>query len=193
MSTDILTTLAPYLALTSVLSAIGGFAGAYFTGYLKKKGEDRAVKESLDELTRIAEGIRHDYTMLAEKFRADQAHRFLAAEKRFETHQQAFVEWRAVFDAIGDSATLEIAVKKAQRWWNENCLYLDPKARQAFNRGMSAALIWAGRRIPDQESERQWKIFFFDTPDAIFDSAKVPPLAKDEMPPEPEKLASARE
>lgn len=186
MSAELLSAFTPYLTLSVVLSAVGGFCGAYFTSYLRKKGEDRAVRESLDEFTRIAEGIKHDYTMLTEQFRADQSHRFLVAEKRFDALQQAFVQWRVVFDAIGDRATFDVAVEKAKQWWNENCLYLDPKARQAFNRGMVAVLQWAGHRIPDEEHERQWNVFFWDTPEAIFEAAKMPPLAKDELPAEPE-------
>lgn len=189
MPADVLSAFWPYLTLSFVLSTVGGGIGAYYTAFLRKKGEDRAVKESLDQFTRIAEAIKHDYAMLGEQFRADQTHRFLVAEKRFDALQQAFVQWWAVFDAIDDRGSLDAAVEKARRWWNANCLYLDPKARQAFNRGMSAVLIWAGRRMPDEESERQWKIFFYDTPDAIFGAAKVPALAKDELPPEPKKGA----
>lgn len=190
MSADIVHTLTPYLTLSFLLSAMGGFAGAYFTGYLRKKGEDRAVKESLDEFTRIAEGIKHDYNMLAEQFRANQTHRFLAAEKRLETHQQAFVEWRAVFDSIDDRGSLYPAVENARRWWNANCLYLDPKARHAFNEGLNAVVQWATFNSSNEEHERQWNVFY-ETPVAIFNAAQVPPLAKDELPRQPPQVAGA--
>lgn len=185
MIPNALAPFASYVTVSFLVSAVGGFAGAYLTSYLRKKGEDRAVEESLAKFTKVAEEIKHHYAMVTEQFRADQTHRFVASEKRFDALQQAFVQWRRVFDAIGDRTALASVVQEARQWWNANCLYLDDQARQAFNHGMSAVLIWAGREMSDEESERQWKIFFFGVPEAIFKSAKMPPLAKDELPAEP--------
>jgi hypothetical protein len=42
---------------------------------------------------------------------------------------------------------------KCQEWWNHNCLYLSPKAREAFRQSFTAAFSLAGRRTSETESE----------------------------------------
>jgi hypothetical protein len=174
----------------AVISLLTSYAGAYFAGYIRKKGENRAMAENLDQLTRLVEDIKHEHAMMMERFRADQTHRFLAADKRLEAHQQAFIHWRAMWDAVR-SPRVDNVTQQASVWWNEHCLYLDDPARKAFIQGISSIRGWweltkPDNRQPEHEHEHVatadhlWNEFF-KVPEAIFKAARVPELAPGEL------------
>lgn len=76
--------------------------------------------------------------------------RLAALEKRLAVHQEAYALWSELFihlfdDNIGDY------VMKAQEWWYKNCLYLDPKSRNAFR--IAINLAFNHRNIPNSESQ----------------------------------------
>src|SRR5688572_29592458 len=58
--------------------------------------------------------------------------RLAAIDKRLETHQQAYSLWRKLIGSMGDRKKLESVILECQDWWNNNCLYLEPKSRKAF-------------------------------------------------------------
>lgn len=55
-----------------------------------------------------------------------------ALDKRLEVHQHAYMEWKKIIGAVCGGDDLLNAVLEAERWWNKNCIYLDPASRQAF-------------------------------------------------------------
>jgi hypothetical protein len=170
------------------LPALGSFAAAFFGSYIRKKGENLAMKEDLDRLTRLVESIKHENAMFVEKFKAGQTHRFLAASERLAALQKAFSLWRGLFDVLRTDE-FEGVLAAARTWWNENCLYLDKPARQAFMQGLSSIELGvAQRRRGDEMSEKLWQDFW-GVPDAIFACAGVPPLAPDERPEEDAKAS----
>jgi hypothetical protein len=58
--------------------------------------------------------------------------RLAALDKRLEVHQQAYTRWRKLLFNIGNEETIKDIIIDSQTWWEENCLYLDPKARKLF-------------------------------------------------------------
>ena len=55
-----------------------------------------------------------------------------ALDKRLAVHQEAFVQWKKVIGAIsGGENVLKIALD-AERWLNNNCIYLDAVSGRAF-------------------------------------------------------------
>lgn len=58
--------------------------------------------------------------------------RLAAAERRLEAHQQAFALWRKLISAVHDEKKTFEVVAECQEWWNNNCLYLSPDAREKF-------------------------------------------------------------
>ncbi|MET4567698.1 hypothetical protein [Rhodanobacter soli] len=188
-----------YALAIAMLSAIGGWSGAFLSGYLKRKGENLATKEDVGEITKKVEGIRadfvrdaqsraHEQNVFIESFKAHQNLRTLAGPERLRASQEAFALWRALFDAdIADFAVMD----ECNDWWRKNCLYLDAPARQAFIEGVAA---WHGRAIlmspanrdpANHEPLTRLMATFMATPDAIMKGAGLPPLA------EQEKIASA--
>ncbi|OGT80893.1 MAG: hypothetical protein A3J35_07400 [Gammaproteobacteria bacterium RIFCSPLOWO2_02_FULL_52_10] len=114
----------------------------YLSAYSSKKGENLATIEAISKITDKIEEVRTDYakqilevthqnTLLVEAFRAESSLRLAAAEKRLEAHQQAFALWRKLVTIIHTPERYSV-IQECERWWNENCLYLSPNARQAF-------------------------------------------------------------
>jgi hypothetical protein len=58
--------------------------------------------------------------------------RLAAAEKRLEAHQQAFALWRKLISNVHKESKIHEIVGECQEWWNNNCLYLSPEAREKF-------------------------------------------------------------
>ena len=58
--------------------------------------------------------------------------RLAAAEKRLEAHQRAFALWRKLINTVHDEKEIFNVVSECQEWWNNNCLYLSPDAREKF-------------------------------------------------------------
>ncbi|SDD21533.1 hypothetical protein [Halanaerobium congolense] len=71
-------------------------------------------------------------SIIAKKDRASQF-RLAALEKRLEIHQEAYSLWREMFFNLHNESIHDIAYK-SQEWWYKNCLYLDPKTREAFKK-----------------------------------------------------------
>ena len=58
--------------------------------------------------------------------------RLAALDKRLQAHQEAYSRWRKLLFNAGNESTVGDIVIESQTWWEENCLYLDPKARKLF-------------------------------------------------------------
>jgi hypothetical protein len=117
-----------------VVPIISG-AAAYYGSYLRKKGENLATKEDLRGITTTVESIRS-------VFETEKALKLAALGQRLEAHQKAYALWKklvSVSNRKENGKECSEHVMKCQEWWNENCLYLDDKAREAFRLSYMAA------------------------------------------------------
>ncbi len=55
-----------------------------------------------------------------------------ALDKRLEVQQAAYSEWKKIMGAVCGGDEILKTVLEAEKWWNKNCLYLDPVSREAF-------------------------------------------------------------
>jgi hypothetical protein len=55
-----------------------------------------------------------------------------ALDKRLEVHQEAYRIWRKIRGAVYKPEILGRVLEEANEFWESNCLYLDPKSREAF-------------------------------------------------------------
>ena len=107
-------------------------------GYLGEKGKNLATKEDIAGITREIEAVKLEYTMLAVQFKAQHQLRLAALDRRLQAQQQAFALWRRlVRDVYSDQ--IGATVHACQVWWEENCLYLEPAAREAFSAAYATA------------------------------------------------------
>jgi hypothetical protein len=58
--------------------------------------------------------------------------RLAALDRRLQAHQEAFALWRRLLADMHDPTKIGETVGRCQDWWDNNCLYLTPEARQAF-------------------------------------------------------------
>ena len=105
---------------------------SFGTGYGTKKGGNAADREDLPELTRIVEDIKHQNAQLLESLKSHNQLRVAAIDKRLQAHQEAFTLWRKLVGVLWNGDVNSV-VEECQRWWDENCLYLEPEARNAFS------------------------------------------------------------
>jgi len=138
-------------ALTSFVSAfgIGALVAAvifflwfkrYLRAYLGRKGKNLATRDDIAKMAREVGILKGKYRVLIEELRGRYQLRTAAAERRLEAHQEAFTHWRELMkdlygENVGDTAF------KCQEWWEKNCLFLEPTAREAFMNAIGAALM----------------------------------------------------
>lgn len=153
----------------------------YFPAYISEKGKNLATKEDIAAITRQVEAVRHEYSALLEELRARHQLRTASLDLRLRAHQEAFTQWRELLGASTPEAAAK-AVIACQSWWEKNCLYLEPKVRQAFVEAYSNAHMRAEflRASADSKhiSEAWAKIIAF--PDVLFEAVQLPPLTKAE-------------
>jgi hypothetical protein len=58
--------------------------------------------------------------------------RLASVEKRLEINQQAFALWQKLVSVVYNKNESAKVVVECQEWWYNNCLYLQPKVREAF-------------------------------------------------------------
>jgi len=58
--------------------------------------------------------------------------RLAALDKRLQAHQEAYSRWRKLLFNAANQNTIGEIIIESQTWWEENCLYLDPKTRNLF-------------------------------------------------------------
>lgn len=68
-------------------------------------------------------------------------YRLAAIEKRLQAHQEAFALWRRLLAHVHCEDEIGAVVMECQTWWNNNCLYLEEKARTAFWKAYMQALM----------------------------------------------------
>ena len=112
-----------------VSSVVGSYLGAYF----KKKAEDKATLEALEKITRTVEDVKNE-------LKARHTLRFAALDKRLQAHQDAFMHVLSLVSVFySEKEYILKALRECRIWYSENALFLDPKAKAAFNSSYTAA------------------------------------------------------
>ncbi len=110
---------------------------SFIPSYLAKKAENLATREDIAAITYEIEHVRSEYAFLIEQLKAKHQLRMAALDRRLQAHQEAFELWRELLEAAHTDGIGKV-VMKCQSWWERNCLYLEPKVREAFVAAYSA-------------------------------------------------------
>jgi hypothetical protein len=110
----------------------------FLPGYLSEKGKNLATREDVRAITVEVESVKNQYVMLVEELKAKHQLRLAAVERRLQAHQEAFTLWRNLLSTI-HTEDVRSEASKCSEWWNKNCLYLEPTAREAFANAYHAA------------------------------------------------------
>lgn len=114
------------------------FLKSYLPSYFSKKAENLATREDIAGITHEIESIKTQYAVLIEETKAKHQLRVAALDRRLQAHQEAFTLWREILSGVHTEEIGKV-VLKCQEWWEKNCLYLEPKVRDAFVAAYSAA------------------------------------------------------
>lgn len=154
------------------------FLRSYLPSYLTKKAENLATREDIAGITREIESVKTQYAILIEDSKAKHQLRMAALDRRLQAHQEAFTLWR---ELLASTHTEEIGkiVIKCQDWWVKNCLYLEPKVRDAFVSAYYAAHSHNGyvRAGLDSKSlTENWELISRFS-NVLFEAIQLPPLS----------------
>ena len=120
-----------------------GLLKYFLPGYLSEKGKNLATSEDITEITEKIEAVKSDYSVLLEALKSKNQLRLAAIDKRLAVHQEAFTLWRELKSKV-HTEDIGLIVVKCQSWWEQNCLYLEPAAREAFSTAYHAAASHRG-------------------------------------------------
>ncbi len=157
---------------------------SFIPSYLAKKAENLATREDIAAITHEIERVRSEYAVLIEQLKARHQLRMAALDRRLQAHQEAFELWRELLGAAHTDG-IGKAVLKCQSWWEKNCLYLEPKVREAFVAAYSSAHthhVLVQGRADSKDIRESW-----DTitrfPNTIFEAIQLPALSEIESQP----------
>ncbi len=160
------------------------FLKSYLSSYLSKKAENLATREDIAAITHEIEGVRTQYAVLIEENKAKHQLRMAALDRRLQAHQEAFTLWRGLLGGT-HTDTIGKVVMKCQDWWEKNCLYLEPKVREAFSAAYSAAHSHHAYVQACADSKiiaENWELIT-RFPSIMFEAIQLPPLSEVEAKP----------
>jgi hypothetical protein len=137
------------LVVQSVLLIVASAIGAFLGSLIREHAKNWAALRTIRKLTRAVEDIKtdnakqlaelaHQNAILLEQLKAQNQLRFAALDKRLNAHQEAFTLWRRLLSRAHENDIHEV-VRECHDWWEKNCLYLEPTARNAFNQAFWSA------------------------------------------------------
>jgi hypothetical protein len=153
----------------------------FLPGYLTEKGKNLATTEDISKITDKIEAVKADYSMLLEELKSRHQLRIAAIDKRLEVHQEAFTLWH---ELLSKTHTEEVGecVMKCQKWWINNCLYLEPEVREAFSTAYHSASAHQGFvQSKNVELIKQNFASIMNTGQIIVEAVKLPRLTEAEL------------
>lgn len=151
---------------------------AYLPSYLSEKAKNLATREDVAKITHEVEEVKLQFSLALEGQKVAHQLRLAAIDRRLQAHQEAFTLWREVV-ANAYSDEIGKTVLKCQKWWEENCLYLEPEVREAFVQSYSAAhshrTLVGSRPAADIVSEHWARVT--RAGDLIFTAVQLPALS----------------
>lgn len=154
-------------------------------GYGNRKGSNRADLEDISRLTKLVEDIKHQNAEVLEAMKSRNQLRAAAIEKRLQAHQEAYRLWSLLVSSVFDHEIVRQRVQESWTWWLDNCLYLEPAAREAFRVAMATApdhslVVDANRGTANAEVVQKSWAGIFGAGDTILRAVALPGLSTGE-------------
>ena len=169
--------------LIFIVAAVGAFLGSY----LKKKAENVATKEDIEQITKKVEDIRTQYSQQLESHKASlqlsNQLKLTALDKRLQKHQEAYSLWRKLFFNLRNEEKIGQSIGECQKWWDKNCLYLADEARSAFHAAIFLAVDFRNLSKKEPEQIEEWFMRIRAAGDKIIEAVNLPSLGEDEIKP----------
>lgn len=158
---------------------------SFATGYGTKKGSNQADREDIAVLTRLVEDVKHQNAEMLEAVKSRNQLRMAAIDKRLQAHQDAYRLWLNMMGSIFDVELVRKRADEGWAWWQENCLYLEPAAREAFRIAISTApnhelIVNASRATRNVDAVQKSWAGIFGAGDVIVKAVALPGLTAGE-------------
>ena len=114
-----------YWAILALIVFFADSIGSLVLGYFRRRGENLATRQDIEQITRKIEEIK-------EEIQARHTLRFAALEKRLQAHQEAFGHCRRLLDSLQSDTEWRQKLDAMKNWFNDNGLYLEADATNAF-------------------------------------------------------------
>lgn len=177
--------------LVTALMFVALITKFYIPAYLKEKAKNLATKEDISEITEAIEKVRSQYNeklqeliyqnnVQLEGLKALNQLRVVAPERRLQAHQEAFALWRKMLSSLHSNERVNV-VMECQDWYNQNCLYLSAKSREAFSVAYGALAIH-NDLLQDRTQPESVKRNYLEITNAgsiIVQSVELPALSAD--------------
>ena len=152
---------------------------SFLPSYLTQKAQNLATKEDIARITNEIERVKSQYAFLLEELKARHQMRLAAVDRRLQAHQEAYALWRKLIFTSQDSIH-NVAIE-CQDWWNNNCLYLSPEAREAFSDAYFAAHMYDDllKSRPGAEAIKANWNKLRSAGEKILHAIELPPLGKE--------------
>ncbi|HHP0493956.1 hypothetical protein EGH82_09775 [Vibrio ponticus] len=179
------------IGLVTALMFVALITKFYIPAYLKEKAKNLATKEDISEITEAIEKVRSQYNeklqeliyqnnVQLEGHKALNQLRVVAPERRLQAHQEAFALWRKMLSSLHSNERVNV-VMECQDWYNQNCLYLSAKSREAFSVAYGALAIH-NDLLQDRTQPESVKRNYLEITNAgsiIVQSVELPALSAD--------------
>jgi hypothetical protein len=156
---------------------------SFFGSYIRRKGQNLATREDISEITEKIEGIRADYAKQIENHSHHNRLKMAALDKRLEAYQQAYTMWLQLRRSVHNKDKNTDMIIKCQKWWEENCLYLDMESRKAFMSSIHAVALHpdltGGQATKDEVKEN--RRYIDECGETLIRSAGLPSFGEDEL------------
>jgi hypothetical protein len=161
---------------------LSGIFKSLISSYLSTKGMNLANKEDIKEITDKVEAVRLEYSSLLEAVKSNNQLRMAAIDKRLQAHQEAFSLWSEMMKELNSEAFPELHTK-CSKWWNSNCLYLEPEVKTEFLNFITNANIRYNLITKKVGYEQAYELYekLEDLPITIFSAIKFPAISTSEM------------
>lgn len=167
----------------TLMALLLGLIGGYLASYVREKGKNAATREDVAEITNKIEQIKLQHQLIIEQGNQRHQLKIAALDRRLEAHQQAYSLWREILHKTHKEREIGEHILKCQTWWENNCLYLQADAREAFFKAYTAANSHYGfvndRNNPELVREN-WAIIT-DAGTVIVRGVELPPIKEEDV------------
>lgn len=155
----------------------------FLPGYLSEKGKNLATKDDISEITDKIESVKAEYSKEIETFLHHNRLKLAAFDRRLETYQQAYTLWLKLRRSVHNKEKSFEMVIECQKWWENNCIYLDSNSRNDFIDSIHAVALHpdlTGGKATKDEVKENWE-YINKCGESLLKGAGLPSIGENEL------------
>ena len=129
--------LAQGQAVWYVLSACIGGCITGLGAYMAERLKNHATKKDIGAITLKVEEVKDAFNRQMEDLKAHHQLRMVAAERRMQAHQEAYINWLKLLKEGAANDPKQAVIDECQAWYRSNCIFLGVRSRKAFGEAIT--------------------------------------------------------